>query len=165
VISYHGGRGEEMHRQISTGANRLTPPEGKFQRIAQLMEKYQQEITELTKKLTPTTPLEVRDQREQETNAHIDSIAQEAKVVEEFYDKTAQMWTNMEEDEKIQQLDQKQEKITPDIQDLKQQQKAMAILERMRSAQDMKNLQAELKVAPTNKQARQAQLEPLQQEA
>jgi hypothetical protein len=129
------------------------------------MEKYQQEITELTEKLTPTTPLEVRDQRERETNAHIDSIAQEAKVVEEFYDKTAQMSTNMEEDKKIQQLDQKQEKITADIQDLKQQQKAMAILERMRSAPDMKNLQAELKVALTDKQARQAQLEPLQQEA
>ena len=83
------------------------------------MEKYQQEITELTEKLTPTTPLEVRDQREQETNAHIGSIAQEAKVVEEFYDKIVQMSTNMEEDKKIQQLDQKQEKITADIQDLK----------------------------------------------
>jgi hypothetical protein len=38
----------------------------------------------------------------------------------------------------------------------------MAILERMRSAQDMKNLQEELKVAQADKQARQAQLEPLQ---
>jgi hypothetical protein len=84
------------------------------------MEKYQQEITELTEKLTPTTPPEVRDQREQEATAHIDSIAQEAKAVEELYDKTAQMWTNMEEDKKIQQLDQKKEKITADIQDLKQ---------------------------------------------
>jgi hypothetical protein len=41
----------------------------------------------------------------------------------------------------------------------------MAILERIRSAHDLKNLQADLKVAPTNKQARQTQLEPLQQEA
>jgi hypothetical protein len=31
--------------------------EGKFRRIALLMERYQHEITELTKKLTPTTPL------------------------------------------------------------------------------------------------------------
>ena len=129
------------------------------------MEKYQQEIRELTKKLTPTTPLEVRDQRERETNAHIDSVAQEAKVVEEFYDKIVQMSTNMEEDKKIQQLDQKQEKITADIQDLKQQQKAMAILERMRSAQDMNNLQVEVKVAQEDKKAGQAQLEPLQHEA
>jgi hypothetical protein len=42
---------------------------------------------------------------------HIDSIAQEVKEVEELYDKTTQMWTSMEEDEKIQQLDQKQEEI------------------------------------------------------
>jgi hypothetical protein len=64
------------------------------------------------------------------------------------------MWTRMDKDEKIQKLDQKQEKITIDIHDLKKQQKAMNILERMRSAQDMKNLQEELKVAHMHKQAR-----------
>jgi hypothetical protein len=37
----------------------------------------------------------------------------------------------------------------------------MAILERMRSAQDMKNLQVELKDAHSNKKAREAQMEPL----
>jgi hypothetical protein len=97
------------------------------------MERYKHEITELTEKLTPTTPPEVKDQREQEATAHIDSIVQEAKAVEELYEKTAQMWTSMEEDEKIQQLDQKQEKITTYIQELKQQQKEKSILERMRS--------------------------------
>jgi hypothetical protein len=71
---------------------------------------------------------------------HIDSIALEAKEVEELYDMNSQMWTNMEEDDKIQQLDQKQEKITAYIQDLKNNKKSMDILERMRSVQDMKNL-------------------------
>jgi hypothetical protein len=109
IYGLHTTMMQEVQSKARTNATNSLPdwaqeptvtPKGKFQRIAQLMEKYQQEITELTKKLT---------------NAHISSIAQEAKVVEEFYDNTAQMWTNMEDDEKIQQLDQKQEKITPDI--------------------------------------------------
>jgi hypothetical protein len=67
----------------------------------QLMEKYQQKITELTEKLTPTTPIEVRYQREQAIILHIDNIVKEAKEVEELYERTTQMWTSMEEDEKI----------------------------------------------------------------
>jgi hypothetical protein len=60
------------------------------------MERYKHEITELIKKLTPITPPEARYQRQHEANAHIDNIVQEAKAVEELYEKTAQMWTNME---------------------------------------------------------------------
>jgi hypothetical protein len=45
---------------------------------------------------------------------------QEAKVVEDFYDKTTQMWNNIEEYEKIQQLDKNQENIIAYIQELKQ---------------------------------------------
>jgi len=41
----------------------------------------------------------------------------------------------------------------------------MAILERMKSAHEMNNMQAKLKAIQGEKQARQAQLEPLQQEA
>jgi hypothetical protein len=75
------------------------------------MEKYQHEITDLMETLTPTTPTKVKYQREKEANVHIDGIAHEAKVVEELYYKSAQMWTIVEEDEKIQQLNQNQEKI------------------------------------------------------
>jgi peptidoglycan hydrolase CwlO-like protein len=41
----------------------------------------------------------------------------------------------------------------------------MSITERLKGTQEMKNLQMELKTAQTNKQARQAQLEPLQEKA
>jgi hypothetical protein len=43
------------------------------------------------------------------------TVLQEAKEVQELYDITAQIWTSLEEDEKIQQLDQKQEKIMAEI--------------------------------------------------
>jgi hypothetical protein len=46
----------------------------------------------------------------------------------------------MEEDKKIQQLDRNQEKRITNIHDLKQQQKEIFIIERMRSVQDMNNL-------------------------
>jgi hypothetical protein len=50
-------------------------PEGKFQNIVQVMEQYKKDITELMEKLTPSTPLEVREKREHEATVHIDSIA------------------------------------------------------------------------------------------
>jgi hypothetical protein len=71
----------------------------------------------------------------------------------------------LQEDEKIQELDQKEGNINTTVQDLKQRQKNMAILDRMKSAQEMKNLQAELKSIQMEKQLRQAQLEPLQEGA
>jgi hypothetical protein len=40
----------------------------------------------------------------------------------------------------------------------------MAILERMRSVQDMNKLKAKMKVAQDDKQERQTQLDPLQQD-
>jgi hypothetical protein len=69
----------------------------------------------------------------------------------ELYDRTVHIWTSLEEDERIQQLDQRQEKVTTKVHDLKQRQKAMAILERMKSAQEMKNLQEELKTSTRRK--------------
>jgi hypothetical protein len=62
------------------------------------MEKYKHEITKFMEKMTPTTPPKVRDQREQEAIVDINNVAQEAKEVEELYDRTSQMWTGMEED-------------------------------------------------------------------
>jgi hypothetical protein len=107
------------------------------------MEKYKKETTELTEKLPPTTPPKVRGKREHEATVHINSISQESKEVQDLYDKTTQIWTIMEEDEKIQKLDQKHENIMIDIHDLNKHQKEMAILKRMRSVHDMKNLHAE----------------------
>jgi hypothetical protein len=51
----------------------------------------------------------VRELREKEATVHIDSIAQEEKEVAELYDRTAHIWTSLEEDERIQQLEQREE--------------------------------------------------------
>jgi hypothetical protein len=47
-------------------------------------------------------------------------MAREAKEVTELFDRTAQIWTTLEEDEKVQQLDQQEEKINTAMQELKQ---------------------------------------------
>jgi hypothetical protein len=56
-----------------------------------------------------------------------------------------QIWTSLEEDEKVQQLDQQEEKVNTAMQDLKLRQKAMSITEILKGMQEMKNLQMELK--------------------
>jgi hypothetical protein len=76
-------------------------PEGKFQNIVQVMEKYKKEITELTKNSTPSTSPKVREKMEHDATLHIDNIAQEAKDVQELYEITIQIWTILEEDEKM----------------------------------------------------------------
>jgi predicted nucleic acid-binding Zn-ribbon protein len=82
-----------------------------------------------------------------------------------LFDRTAQLWTMLEEDDRVQQLDQQEEVINTAIQELKQRKNSMSITERVKGMQEMKTLQAELKTAQNNKQARQAQLEPLQEKA
>jgi hypothetical protein len=85
--------------------------EEKIQQIAQTMERYKQEIVDLTEKLTLSTPPEVWEKREKEATVHVESIVQEVKEVAELYNRTAHIWTSLEEDEKIQQLEQREEKI------------------------------------------------------
>jgi hypothetical protein len=43
------------------------------------MEIYKQEITKLTKNLTPSRPPEVWEKREKEAMTHVESISQEVK--------------------------------------------------------------------------------------
>jgi hypothetical protein len=50
------------------------PIEGKIEKIAQAMETYRSHITELTELLPPSTPPEVRTQREQEATYHTKRI-------------------------------------------------------------------------------------------
>jgi predicted nucleic acid-binding Zn-ribbon protein len=69
----------------------------------------------------------------------------------------------LEEDQQVQQWDKEEERISATIQDLKQRQKTMSIMERVKGAQDMKKLQAELTTAQMQKKERQAQMEPLQE--
>jgi hypothetical protein len=85
--------------------------------------------------------------------------------VAELYNRTAHIWTSLEEDEKIQQLEQREENLNVAVQDLKKRQKTMDISLRMKATEELKNLQAEVKTVQEQKQARQAQLEPFQQQA
>jgi hypothetical protein len=47
-------------------------------------------------------------------------MEKEAREVEELFDRTTQIWTILEEDEKVQQWDQQEERINASIQELKQ---------------------------------------------
>jgi len=47
----------------------------------------------------------VRELKEKEAIAHIDSIVKESKEIVELYDRTMHIWTSVEEDERIQQLE------------------------------------------------------------
>jgi hypothetical protein len=60
--------------------------------------------------------------------------------VVELYNRIAQIWTSLEEDEKIQQLEQREEKMNVVAQDLKKRQKNMDISLRMKTTQELKNL-------------------------
>jgi hypothetical protein len=60
-------------------------------------------------------------------------------------------------------LDQQEEVVNTTIQELKQWKNSMSIIERVKGKQDMKTLQVELKTTQNKKQARKAQLEPLQE--
>jgi predicted nucleic acid-binding Zn-ribbon protein len=80
-----------------------------------------------------------------------------------LFENATQLWTKLEEDQKVQKWDKEEERISTAIQDLKQRQKTMSITERIKGAQDMKKLQAELTIAQTQKKEHQAQMEPFQE--
>jgi predicted nucleic acid-binding Zn-ribbon protein len=81
----------------------------------------------------------------------------------ELFDKAVQLWTRLEEDPQVQRWDKEEERINAAIQELKQRKKTIPIPERIKGMQEMKKMQAELITAQTQKQERQAQIEPLQE--
>jgi hypothetical protein len=83
--------------------------------------------------------------------------------MDDLFEKEAQLWMKLEEDQQVQQWDQEGERISATIQDLKQRQKTMSITERVKGVQDMKKLQAELITVQMQKKEHQAQMEPLQE--
>jgi hypothetical protein len=83
-------------------------------------------------------------------------MEKEAREVAKLFDRTAQIWTILEEDEKVQQWDQQEDKISASIQELNKQQKTMSIMELLKGTQEMKTLQTELNIVHMNKQERQA---------
>ena len=73
------------------------------------MENYKSHITNLMTLLNPSTPREIRSQREKEVAGHMENMAQSIKDITELYDNSAQLWKSLQEDEKLQALEQKEE--------------------------------------------------------
>jgi hypothetical protein len=121
----------------------------KIDQIVQTIDQYRQEIENLWEQLIPTTPPEVKEQRKQEAVRQMDEMERQVNAVVDLFDREAQLWTKLEEDQQVQHWDQEEEKISATIQDLKQRQKMMKITEHLKGMQDMKKLQAELVVAQT----------------
>jgi chromosome segregation ATPase len=93
----------------------------------------------------------------------LQEIEQQVSTTTDLFDKATQLWTRLEEDQQVHKWDMEEERINTAIQELKQKQKTIPITERVKGTQDMKRLQAELITAQTQKQERQAQMEPLQE--
>jgi hypothetical protein len=57
----------------------------------------------------------VRSQREHEFAGHMDNMVQNIKEIVELYDKSAQLWTSLQEDEKFQAFEQKEESVNTTV--------------------------------------------------
>jgi hypothetical protein len=84
-----------------------------------------------------------------------------AREVAELFNRTTQICIVLEEDEKVQEWDQQEEKINISIQDLKKGQKKMSIMESLKGTREMKTRWKDLKTVQTNKKERKTQLESL----
>jgi hypothetical protein len=91
----------------------------KIDQIAQAIDQYQKEIENLREHLTPTTPPTVKEQRKQEVTMQLQEIEQQFSTTTELFDKATQIWTKLEEDQKVQKWDREEEMISTTIQDLK----------------------------------------------
>jgi hypothetical protein len=98
----------------------------------------------------------VKEQRKYEVLGQMDEMDKQVSVAVGLFDRKAQLWTTLEEDEQVQLWDQDEDRVGTTIQDLKQRHKTMSITERLKGTQDMKKLQEELKPVQTQKQEIQA---------
>jgi hypothetical protein len=83
------------------------------------IDQYRQEIENLQEQLIPTTPLEVKEKRKQEEAGKMEEMEWKVNAAVDLFDKATQLWKKLEEDQKVQQWDQEEEKISISIQDLK----------------------------------------------
>lgn len=79
--------------------------EEKIDKIVQEIDQYQKEIENIKEKLTPTTPLVVKEKRKQEETMELQEIEQQVNTVADLFDKEVQMWTKLEEDQHVQKWD------------------------------------------------------------
>jgi hypothetical protein len=61
-------------------------------------------------------------------------MEKEVEKVTQLFDRTTQLWKMLEEDERVQQLDQQEEVISTTIQELKQWKNSMSITEKVKGA-------------------------------
>jgi hypothetical protein len=123
----------------------------KIDQIVQTIDQYRLEIENFREQLIPTISPEVKEQRKQEATGQMDEMERQVNAVVELFDRAAQPWKKLEEDQQVQHWDQEDEKISVAIQNLKQRHKTMKITECLKGVQDMKKLQVELIAAQTQK--------------
>jgi hypothetical protein len=81
----------------------------------------------------------------------------------ELLEQSGQLWTQVQEDGSLQELQGKEDRVHASMEDLKQRQKTMSLPENIKTTAEMKSLQSEEKAVLAENIARQAQLEPLQE--
>jgi hypothetical protein len=92
----------------------------KMQKIAQTMQHYKDQIKELEERAVPTTPPEIRVQREQDVIASAENIVQNIHRLTKLLEKSAQLWTQLLEDGSLQEMQGKEEKLHAAMEDVKQ---------------------------------------------
>jgi hypothetical protein len=80
-------------------------------------------------------------------------------------EKSAQLWTQLLEDGSLIELQGGEEKLHTTMVDVKQQQKMISMLEKIKIVVEMKTLEAEGKAVQAQKMIRHPQLDPLQEKA
>jgi hypothetical protein len=66
-----------------------------------------------------------------------------------LFDRVAQLWKKLEEDQQVQHWDEEEENISATILELKQRHKTIKIIGRLKGVQDMNKMQEELEYAQT----------------
>ena len=85
--------------------------EEKLRRIEKTIQHYKEKIKELEERATPTTPLEVRVQWEHEATTTTEDINWRIQRVIDLLEKSTQMWTHLLEDESLQELQERENKL------------------------------------------------------
>jgi hypothetical protein len=78
----------------------------------------------------------------QELEKHVSTTA-------DLLDKATQLWTKLEEDPQVQHWEKEEEMINAKIQEFKQQQKTILILEQVKGTQELKKLHVEILTVQT----------------
>jgi hypothetical protein len=94
---------KELFTRIPNNAKLATSnAEEHIQIIAQILEDYKKEIDDLKEKLTPTTHPKVTTKMEQQATLQVEIMENEAQKVTQLFDRTAHLWTTLEEDDRVQ---------------------------------------------------------------